>query len=118
MNTSIILEDIKKLLNITDGIDVFDEELLIHINSTISIFGQLWNHNKDVVVDKKTTWEEYIGSVDFTAIRMLIYLTVKLNFDTPSNSFAIEAINKQVLELQYRLMYHGEFIDEEVNKND
>lgn len=110
-----ILEDIKKLLNVLD--DSFDDEILLHINGVISIFGQLWNTDGVTTIEKETIWDEYFNGIDFCAAKTLIYLKVKLIFDPPATSFAITAYEKQIADLEYRLIVQGD-IEDEKKEND
>jgi len=49
-------------------------------------------------------WSDFLGAVtNVEAIKSYIYLKVRLLFDPPSNSFLVEAINNQILELEWRL---------------
>lgn len=109
MNES-ILSTIKKLLGVTDDYDYFDQDLLIHINSTLMSLSQIGvcPSQDFYTLDKDTTWSEYLGydyqeNIDFGSIKSYIYLKVKLLFDPPQNSFTIEAINKMITEMEWRI---------------
>ena len=109
MNAS-ILSTIKKLLGVTDDYDYFDQDLLIHINSALMSLSQIGvRPSQDFyTLDKDTTWSEYLGydyqeNIDFGSIKSYIYLKVKLLFDPPQNSFTIEAINKMITEMEWRI---------------
>lgn len=109
MNES-ILSTIKKLLGVTDDYDYFDQDLLIHINSALMSLSQIGvRPSQDFyTLDKDTTWSEYLGydyqeNIDFGSIKSYIYLKVKLLFDPPQNSFTIEAINKMITEMEWRI---------------
>lgn len=106
MNDEIILTDIKSMLGISADETAFDDELLLFINGEIALLNQLWDRGEDIHVTKETTWEEYVAEDKFQAIKTLIYLGVKLLFDPPANSFAVEALKSQKSELQYRLNVH------------
>lgn len=109
MNES-ILSTVKKLLGVTDDYDYFDQDLLIHINSALMSLSQIGvRPSQDFyTLDKDTTWSEYLGydyqeNIDFGSIKSYIYLKVKLLFDPPQNSFTIEAINKMITEMEWRI---------------
>lgn len=109
MNES-ILSTVKKLLGVTDDYDYFDQDLLIHINSALMSLSQIGvcPSQDFYTLDKDTTWSEYLGydyqeNIDFGSIKSYIYLKVKLLFDPPQNSFTIEAINKMITEMEWRI---------------
>lgn len=109
MNES-ILSTVKKLLGVTDDYDYFDQDLLIHINSALMSLSQIGvcPSQDFYTLDKDTTWSEYLGydyqeNIDFGSIKSYIYLKVKLLFDPPQNSFTIEAINKMIAEMEWRI---------------
>lgn len=108
----VILSDIKDLLNIPSESEVFDNEILIHINSVISVFSQLWNTTGTLDVTKETTWSEYLAGREFNAVKSLVYLKVRLIFDPPTTSFTQTAIEKQIADLEYRLIVQGDIEDD------
>ena len=109
MNES-ILSTVKKLLGVTEDYDYFDQDLLVHINSALMSLSQIGvRPSQDFyTLDKDTTWSEYLGydyqeNIDFGSIKSYIYLKVRLLFDPPQNSFTIEAINKMITEMEWRI---------------
>ena len=104
-----ILASIKKLLGIYEENTDFDTDILIHINSVITILNQL-GIGPDIgfEVDKDTTWNDYLDNDSkLNSVKSYIYLKVKLIFDPPMSS-AIKEANKQMIdELEWRLnLYH------------
>lgn len=112
-----ILNDIKILLNIGKDVEVFDAELILHINSVLSVFGQLWNTNGITKIDKASKWEDYFKERQFEAVKELLFLKVKLIFDPPQTSFGIAAYEKQIADLEYRLIVQGDIEDEKQEKD-
>lgn len=109
-----ILNDIKKLLNIPEDYTVFDRDVLIHINSVFSTLQQLGIGPTDgfQIEDDSAVWSEFIGTqVRYSAVRSYIYLRVRLLFDPPTTSFAIEAQKEQIKELEWRLNVSREDTD-------
>ena len=107
MNDS-ILTSIKKLLGIAEECEDFDTDIIIHINSTFSNLYQIGvgSERGFSIVDKYTAWKDYISTdnaSDYQAIKTYIYLKVKLLFDPPLSSSAVEAINRSISELEWRL---------------
>lgn len=105
-----ILQSIKKLLGIQPEYDVFDQDILIHINTAFAILNQLNIGPPDgfYVADKDVTWATYITSCNLTMIRTFVYLKVKLIFDPPSSTAVIESINRTLGEIEFRLYVEGD----------
>lgn len=104
-----ILTSIKKLLGIYEENTDFDTDILIHINSVITILNQLGiGPDEGFTVDEDTTWNDYLDdNSKLNSVKSYIYLKVKLIFDPPMSS-AIKEANKQMIdELEWRLnLYH------------
>lgn len=107
MNGESILESIKKMLGIGPEYDVFDMDLVIHINSVLSILTQLGVGPKEgfVIQDKTAVWSEFIPEQPKQElVKSFVYLKVKLLFDPPSSSAAVESINCLLSELEWRIL--------------
>ena len=104
-NTDSILTSIKKLLGIEEEYTHFDADLIIHINSVLSILGQIGIGPEGgfFITSDETTWSEFITWDDYSMVKSYTYLKVKLLFDPPLSSAAIESINRQISELEWRL---------------
>lgn len=87
----------------------FDEQLLIHINSTFVILNQLGVGPKSIfVADTTSTWSEFLvgDSIDLNLVKSYMYLRVRLLFDPPNTSFVTDAIKEQIKEYEWRLNVH------------
>lgn len=101
-----ILTSIKKLLGIVESYEHFDQDIIIHINSAFMILRQLGVGpvKAFTIQDDGATWRDFLGdNYDLESVKTLVYLRVRLIFDPPSSSFAIESINKIIKELEWRL---------------
>lgn len=101
-----ILNSIKKLLGIAEEYDVFDMDIVMHINSVFNTLSQLGLHPTDgfQIEDETTTWAEYIDDQKlFNSVKTYVYLKVRLLFDPPTTSFAIESFSKQIAEYEWRI---------------
>ena len=100
-----ILTSIKKLLGITEDYEIFDQDLIIHINSIFMILNQMGIGPKNIfrITGKNETWSEFIKDKDIESVKSFVYLRVRLLFDPPASSSAIESINKMISELEWRL---------------
>lgn len=101
-----ILISIKKLLGIEEECEHFDPDLIMHINTVFMILNQLGVGPSEgfSIQDAESVWTDFIptGS-NLGAVKSYIHLKVKLMFDPPSSSAVIEAINRTIAELEWRL---------------
>lgn len=105
MDTS-ILKSIKKVLGLDPEYDVFDTDIIMHINSILSNLTQIGVGPRTGVYieDDSTTWGDLFG-VDprFNNIKSYVYLKVRLLFDPPQNSNITNAMNEQIKEFEWRI---------------
>jgi hypothetical protein len=100
-----ILKSVKNNLGLPDDYAVYDEDVLMAINTTLSTVTQLGvGPEIGFEVDEISTWEDLLGG-DFrlNSIRTFIHLKCRLIFDPPGTSFAIAAIEKQLEEMAWRI---------------
>lgn len=101
-----ILNTIKKQLGITEDYTVFDSDLIMHINSVFLTLSQLGvGPDEGFFIEGKTdSWADYIDEgVLLNSIKTYVYLKVKLLFDPPGSSYAVDAINNIIKELEWRI---------------
>lgn len=103
-----ILDTIKKLLGIDPEDISFDPDIKVHINTTMLSLSQMGigPPNGFIVTSKDNIWNDFIGSstINLEGVKSYIYLKTKLIFDPPQNSITIEAFNKSISELEFRMM--------------
>lgn len=115
-----ILTSIKKLLGISEDYDNFDADIIIHINSVFSILNQLGVGPTRCfyITDKASLWVDFLeDKTQIESVKSYVYLKVRLMFDPPQSSAAIESINKMISELEWRLNVAAESSGEEENQN-
>lgn len=101
-----ILVSIKKLLGITEEYDYFDADIIMHINMAFMVLYQLGVGPKTpfAIEDASATWSDFMGdSTDLAGVKTYVFLKVKLVFDPPQSSAAMEAIKQNIAELEWRL---------------
>ena len=101
-----ILVSIKKLLGVAEEYDFFDADILMHINTAFMVLYQLGVGPSEpfMIEDASATWSDFLGdSKDLAGVKTYIYLKVKLVFDPPQSSAAMEAIKQNIAELEWRL---------------
>ena len=119
-----ILTSIKKMLGIAEEYTPFDIDIISHINSVFMILNQLGVGPSAGfrIEDDSATWSDFTeDKLDVEAVKSYIYLKVRLLFDPPSSSAAMESINRLISELEWRLNMAAEINKsngEEVAQND
>ena len=103
-----ILTSIKKLLGITEDYKHFDSDIIMHINSVLSVLNQLGvGPSKGFAIkDDSEVWTDFVSEEELLkleAIKSYVYLKVKLLFDPPLAAAAIESTNKLISELEWRI---------------
>lgn len=100
-----ILNDVKKTLGLEPDYDVFDQELIIHINTVFLTLSQLGVGPVEgfSIEDESATWDAYITTANQNAVKTYIYLRVRTIFDPPTSSFLVTAMQDQIKELEWRL---------------
>lgn len=99
-----ILESIKKLIGPSAQYDIFDNDLIMHINSAFFTLHQLGlTEDPFAISGTEEVWEDFHPDIDLEAVKTYVYLKAKMYFDPPTNSALISAINEQIKELEWRL---------------
>lgn len=105
MEESILLT-IKKLLGLGEDYNVFDMDIIIHINMVFNILNQMGVGPKDgfIIKDENDLWSSYIrDSRKLEMVKTYIYLKVRQIFDPGTSSALNNAIEAQISELEWRL---------------
>ena len=111
MDSSSILESIKKLLGIAEHDEGFDPELKDLINAEFLTLHQLGIGPEEgfSIASPDDKWDSYTTNLHLLdAVRQFIYLRVRLVFDPPASSTVAEAINSRISELEFRLNIQAE----------
>jgi hypothetical protein len=101
-----ILDNTKKILGMDATYTVFDTDIILHINSALSILNQLGIGPQlgFAIQDNTATWDQILGNdPSLNSVKTYVYLRVRLWFDPPATSYAIEAMKEQIRELEWRL---------------
>ena len=101
-----ILMTIRKLVCGDPYADHFDTDLLVHINACFSILNQLGvgPENGFVVTDETQSWSSYIAdNYSLNMVKTYVTLKVKKIFDPPLTSSVLEAMDKEISQLEWRL---------------
>ena len=105
MNTS-ILTSIKSMLGIEESYTIFDNDLIIYINSAISVLYQIGLESAEsfTITGADETWNDLLsGYSNIETVKSLLYLRVRKIFDPPQSQSVMSAIDAQISELEWRL---------------
>lgn len=105
-----ILDSTKKTLGLSPDYDVFDPDIIMHINTVFSFLNQIGVGPSEgfMIEDATTTWDQFITDSRLNSIKSYIYLRVKLLFDPPATSFVLSAMKEQIQELEWRINVYRE----------
>lgn len=119
-----ILTSIKKLLGIAEEYTHFDADLIIHINSVLSILTQIGVGPPEgfSIKDESSVWDDFVSdNTKLELIKSYTYMKVKLLFDPPLISAVIESTNRMISELEWRIQVTTDPVtiktEEEENQN-
>lgn len=100
-----ILTTIKKLLGIDSSYGAFDQDIIVHINTTINILYQLGLDSCEsfYIEDDGATWGDMLESSSIlNLVQTYMYLRVKSIFD-PASGSVNESLNRIQQELEWRI---------------
>ena len=102
-----ILTSVKKMCGIAEDYEVFDMDIMFHINS---VFTTLWQlgvgpSTPFYVEDKSTVWSDFIpaDNTHGNVVKSYVPLKVSMLFDPPSNGTLNSSKEKQIAELEWRI---------------
>lgn len=110
-----ILTSIKKMLGIAEEYTHFDTDLIMHINSVLSILNQIGVGPSEgfSIEDEMAVWADFISAdLKMELVKSYIFLKVRLLFDPPLSSAVIESINRMISELEWRIQVAAEKTEE------
>lgn len=106
-NTDSILTSIKKLLGIDESYDHFDADLIIYINSVFLTLTQIGVGPEEgfSISDDQDVWTDFLEEGPLlNSIKPYVHMKVRLLFDPPNASSAIESMNRIIAEFEWRIM--------------
>lgn len=114
-----ILDSVKKYLGPDATMTAFDPDICMQINAALMTLEQIGIETTEpfILVDETQTWDDYfsliktegedyvtnITPIGKTSIKAYVYASVKIAFDPPSSSFALEALKQIRDELTWRI---------------
>lgn len=104
MNGS-ILDSIKKNLGIVPEYTAFDDQIILDINAAFSTLHQLGFGPDEgfEITGIDEFWSDIIEEPRFNFIKSYVCMKVRVMFDPPTSSYALDALNKQIAEYEWRI---------------
>ena len=105
-----VLLSTKQMLGISPEDTSFDVNVIMSINTALTILMDLGltEVEDQIVTSDKMTWDELLGGrTDIEYVKTYIYQKVKLIFDPPTSTAAIDAIQRSISELEWRICNNG-----------
>ena len=109
MSDSVLLST-KQLLGISPEDTSFDLNVLVNINTALTILMDLGLTvvEDKIVTDDKMTWDDLLGGrTDIEYVKTYVYQKVKMIFDPPTSTAAIDAMQRSINELEWRICNNG-----------
>lgn len=119
MECDSILTSIKGSIGIVEEDTSFDAQIIMHINSVFMILNQLGVGPEKCfsISDANSTWSDFISSGgNIQSVKTYMGLKVRLMFDPPTSSSVMDAMNRMISELEWRLNIEGDMHTAEQNK--
>jgi hypothetical protein len=110
-----ILLSTKKKVNIPADYTAWDDDIVSYINAALAELNQYGVGPVEglQIEDADTAWTEFYEDPRLNAIQTFVGLRVRLLFDPPPTSFAINMMEEQLKEMGWRLLVAQEDITAE-----
>ena len=104
MNGS-ILDSIKKNLGIVPEYTAFDDQIILDINAAFSTLHQIGFGPDEgfEITGIDEFWSDIIEEPRFNFVKSYVCMKVRVRFEPPTSSYALDALNKQIAEYEWRI---------------
>ena len=105
-----VLSSTKQMLGISPEDTSFDVNVIMSINTALTILMDLGltEVEDQIVTSDKMTWDELLGGrTDIEYVKTYVYQKVKMIFDQPTSTAAIDAMQRSISELEWRICNNG-----------
>ena len=109
MSDSVLLST-KQMLGISPEDTSFDVNVIMSINTALTILMDLGltEVEDEIVTDDNMTWDDLLGGrTDIEYVKTYVYQKVKMIFDPPTSTAAIDAMQRSISELEWRICNNG-----------
>lgn len=105
-----VLLSTKQMLGISPEDTSFDVNVIMSINTALTILMDLGltEVEDQIVTGDDMTWDELLGErTDIEYVKTYVYQKVKMIFDPPTSTAAIDAMQRSISELEWRICNNG-----------
>ena len=105
-----VLSSTKQMLGISPEDTSFDVNVIMSINTALTILMDLGltEVEDEIVIDDDMTWDDLLGGrTDIEYVKTYVYQKVKMIFDPPTSTAAIDAMQRSISELEWRICNNG-----------
>ena len=105
-----VLLSTKQMLGISPEDTSFDVNVIMSINTALTILMDLGltEVEDQIVTSDDMTWDELLGErTDIEYVKTYVYQKVKMIFDPPTSTAAIDAMQRSISELEWRICNNG-----------
>ena len=115
--TDSILNDVKQAIGIVHSYEEFDPQLMVYINSAFATLHQLGYGPKEgiCITGPEDKWSDHIKTNRLNFVRSYLIMKVHRSFDPPTSSIAMDALDKEIAEYEWRITSEIECYGEEDN---
>ena len=109
MSDSVLLS-IKQMLGISPEDTSFDVNVIMSINTALTTLMDLGltEVEDQIIIDDDMTWDDLLGGrTDIEYVKTYVYQKVKMIFDPPTSTAAIDAMQRSISELEWRICNNG-----------
>lgn len=104
--TDSILKTVKNYVNVNNEDDVFDDELILDINSTFLTLNQIGAGPEKpfTISDDTSVWSDFMTNIDdVSAIKSYVCMRVRRMFDPPTSGSLDNALKELIAEYEWRI---------------
>lgn len=105
-----ILLSVKASLGLPAEYEPFDEEIILHINTILGVVNQLGVgvDGYEISSENQGSWDEFLAAeieegISLNEVKSYVAKRVRLFFDPPTSGILMEAENKIISELEWRI---------------
>lgn len=106
-----ILTSVKKNLGIDETYEDYDPDIIMYINGVFSTLNQIGIGPSVgfAIEDDTATWDQLLeNDLRLNSVKTYTTLCLRMIFDPPPTSFAQEAMQRQIKELEWRISTYRE----------
>ena len=105
-----VLLSTKQMLGISPEDTSFDVNVIMSINTALTTLMDLGltEVEDQIIIDDDMTWGDLLGGrTDIEYVKTYVYQKVKMIFDPPTSTAAIDAMQRSISELEWRICNNG-----------